>query len=80
MIFGRALLMCVLSALAVLVSTPVHAQVVGATLAGTVTDESGAGVPNANVSIRNTATGVIRDVTTDSDGFLQFPELITRNL
>src|ERR1700730_13683796 len=68
MVIGRGLLVSVLVP-AVLVSPPVHAQVAGATLAGTVTDASGAVVPNANVSIKNTATGVARDISTDSAGF-----------
>ena len=76
MSFGRGLLVCVLLALAVLVSTPVHAQVTGATLAGTVTDESSAAITNANVSITNTATGVGREVTTDSAGFYSAPNLL----
>src|SRR6202048_3170994 len=76
MSFGRGLLVCVLLALAVLVSTPVHAHVTGATLAGTVTDESSAAVADANVSITNTATGVIREVTTDSAGFYSAPNLL----
>jgi Carboxypeptidase regulatory-like domain/TonB-dependent Receptor Plug Domain/TonB dependent receptor len=77
MVIGRGLLVCVLLALtAVLVSTPVHAQVSGATLAGTVTDTSGAAVPNAKVSIKNAATGVVRDVTTDSAGFYSAPNLL----
>ena len=59
-----------------LVSGPIYAQVAGATLNGTVADASGAGVPNANVSIKNTATGVVRDVTTDSDGFYSAPNLL----
>jgi hypothetical protein len=76
MSFGRGLLVCVLLALAVLVSAPVHAQVTGATLAGTVTDESSAAITNANVSITNKATGVIREVTTDSAGFYSAPNLL----
>ena len=59
-----------------LVSGPTYAQVAGATLNGTVADASGAGVPNANVSIKNTATGVARDVSTDSDGFYSAPNLL----
>jgi len=41
-----------------LFSGPAYAQVAGATLNGTIADLSGPGVPNANVSIKNTATGV----------------------
>ena len=52
-----------------------YAQVVGATLSGTVTDASGASVPNAQVSIRNTATGVTRGVTADAVGFYAAPNL-----
>src|SRR6202165_2279512 len=55
---------------------PIYAQVAGATLNGTVADASGAGVPNANVLIKNTATGVVRDVATDSDGFYSAPNLL----
>jgi outer membrane receptor protein involved in Fe transport len=69
-------LVCLVLALNGLVSGPVYAQVAGATLNGTVADASGAGVPNANVSIRNTATGVVRDVATDSDGFYSAPNLL----
>jgi len=45
-----------------------RAQVTGATLNGTVTDASGAVVAGAQVSLRNLATGVIREATTDSSG------------
>src|SRR3984893_1495324 len=76
MSFGRRLLVCLLLACALLASTAVHAQVAGATLAGTVTDDSGAAVANANVSITNTATGIIREVTTDSAGFYSAPNLL----
>src|ERR1700730_15344350 len=65
--------------LTVLVSTPVYAQVAGANLTGTVTDSSGAGVPHANVSIKNTATGVASDITTHSDGFYSAPNLLPGN-
>ncbi len=51
------------------------AQVVGATLSGTVTDQSGGVVPNASVSIRSSATGITRDVTTNADGIYSAPNL-----
>jgi hypothetical protein len=58
-----------------LFSVPTHAQVAGATLSGTATDPSGSGVPNATVTIKNTATGIVREVTTDSVGFYSVPNL-----
>jgi hypothetical protein len=56
-------------------SIPVRAQVTGATLNGTVTDASGAVISNAQVDIRNTATGITKDVTTDAAGFYTAPNL-----
>ena len=61
--------------LSMLVSVPTRAQVAGATLSGTVADASSSGVPNATVSIKNTATGIIRELTTDADGFYSAPNL-----
>ena len=48
--------------------TPVQAQVLYGTVVGDVTDQSGAVVPNAAVTITNTATGVTRDSKTDDGG------------
>jgi Carboxypeptidase regulatory-like domain/TonB dependent receptor-like, beta-barrel len=61
--------------LGLLISIPAYPQVAGATLSGTVTDPSGAGIPNAHLSIKNTATAVTRDITTDSAGFYTVPNL-----
>jgi hypothetical protein len=47
----------------------IYPQVVGATLSGTVTDQSGAVIPNTQISIKNIATGLTRAVTTDPAGF-----------
>src|SRR3984893_3294603 len=59
-----------------LILVPVHAQVVGATLSGTVTDQSGAVLPNAQISISNVATGFRRALTTDAAGFYSTPNLL----
>src|SRR6266566_2040296 len=53
-----------------------YAQVTGATLSGTITDPSGGVIPNAMVSVRNTATGVTREVTADTAGFYSLPNLL----
>ena len=59
-----------------LVPVPGAAQVAGATLSGTVTDASGAVIPNATLSIRNTATGVEMAVSTNADGLFTAPNLL----
>jgi hypothetical protein len=57
----------------------VYAQVSGATISGTVTDPSGSAVPNATVAVRNTSTGIVREVTTDAAGFYSVPNLTPAN-
>src|SRR5882757_2608914 len=52
-----------------------YSQVTGATLSGTVTDATGAIISGAEVSIRNIATGISKDVTVDSSGFYTAPNL-----
>lgn len=47
----------------------------GATLNGTVTDQSGAAVPNAKVSIANPQTGISRTTQTSDVGLYSFPRL-----
>src|ERR1700730_12800473 len=58
------------------VSVPVHAQVTGATLSGTVTDTSGAVIAGAQVATRNLATSLSREATTDSGGSYSLPNLV----
>ena len=52
------------------------AQIVGATVSGTVTDPSGAVVPNAKITIRNLATGVVAEAATNASGLYSEPNLL----
>jgi hypothetical protein len=50
--------------------------VAGATLSGTIRDQSGSTVAGAQVSIKNVATGISSSVTSNSDGFYSAPNLL----
>src|SRR5215469_14260889 len=65
-----------LFSVSILLSCPIYGQVVGATLSGTVKDPSGAVVPQAQISIKNVATGILNAATTNSDGFYAMPNLL----
>jgi len=58
--------------LCLLFSLPTRAQVVGATVSGTITDVKGDPVPNAKVSAKGTATGVVTSTTTNQYGAFSF--------
>ena len=64
-----------LSALLSFASIQVFGQGQAGTLLGTVTDSSGAVLPNVNVTIINTATGVTRTSVTNEAGAYTFPGL-----
>ena len=53
------------------------AQLVYASVHGTVTDTTGAVVPNAPVTILNTSTGITTTSHTDKSGYYIFPQLQT---
>src|SRR3981081_1643878 len=53
----------------------VSAQVAGGTLKGSVTDASGAALSNAKITIKNVATGVVRETTSNSEGVYSAPNL-----
>jgi outer membrane receptor protein involved in Fe transport len=49
-----------------------HAQLTTADIVGTITDSTGAVVPNAKVEVKNLATSVARSATTDDSGNYNF--------
>jgi len=51
------------------------AQVLYGSIAGTVTDQARAVVPKATVTVRNTATGLLRDVNADEAGYYSITNL-----
>ena len=55
---------------------PVGAQAPTGTISGTVTDSSGAIVPNVSVAITNRSTGTVRTGVTNSDGLYSVPALL----
>jgi hypothetical protein len=64
------------SFLFVIAEKPVYAQLGSGSISGVVQDSSGAVVPGASVSIKNVATGTVRQVTSNSDGLYAAPNLI----
>ena len=56
-------------------SIPTRAQVAGGTILGTVSDPSGAVITNAEITIKDRATGVVHSVTSNSAGFYTVPNL-----
>ena len=72
-------LMSVVSTIVFLLAPNARAQTSGATLSGTVTDQSGGVVPQATISIKNIATGIQRANTTNSAGFYVSPNLLPGN-
>lgn len=62
-------------ALPLLLCAGLYAQEFRATLTGTVTDPSGAAVPNANVKATNTATNTVKETKSTSDGLYTIPLL-----
>jgi outer membrane receptor protein involved in Fe transport len=63
-------------AISILGTSHASAQVVGATLSGTVKDPSGGIIPGAQVAITNVGTGVTRTVTSDNAGFYNATNLL----
>jgi len=71
-----SILMPMFFAIGTFFASHAYAQISGATLSGTVTDASGAVVPQAAVSIKNVATGIERGNTSNAAGFYSVPNLL----
>jgi hypothetical protein len=52
-----------------------EAQDTTGTIVGNVTDPTGASIPGADVTVKNTATGIVRNVKTSSSGAFTVPNL-----
>ena len=61
--------------LCLVAAMPLLAQTSFTSLRGTVTDATGALIPNAQVSLRNVATNAEIAGKTDNGGLFQFPQL-----
>ena len=72
----RRLLLALSVAMLFAIGASLQAQVDTGWIAGTVTDASGAVVPNASVTAKSVATGAERTVQTNSSGQYTIPALI----
>ena len=70
---GRVIAAAVMAAT---LAAPAFAQVSTFDLSGTVLDSSGAVLPGATVSLRNTKTGLVRSEVTDGEGRYRFCALV----
>ncbi len=66
---------CALCALILILQASANAQAVNGTVVGTVTDSTGAVMPDAHVTITEVNTNVSRSATTDANGYYSFPNL-----
>ncbi len=70
----RAFLLLV-GSVSILATPSALAQTSTAIIRGRITDEQGAPVPDARISVRNPATGAERTISSQPDGFYALPGL-----
>ena len=59
-------------------ASPQHlaAQVAGGTVSGVISDPSGAAIPEADITVKNLATGITRTAKTNAGGLYSVPNLV----
>ena len=75
-IFRTALVLALFACANLLLISPARGQSVYGSIFGTVTDKSGAAVPNATVTVTDEAKGTIVTVTSNASGDYSVPHLI----
>jgi hypothetical protein len=73
-VFSKTLVVC--GALLLVLSSTLLGQVATGTITGTVTDSSGAVIPNATLTITNPETAATRTVTANDQGLYSVPALV----
>jgi outer membrane receptor protein involved in Fe transport len=71
----RLIAFAVLVVCGLLLPIPTHAQSIHGGIVGQVTDESGASVPGAAVTVKNVNTGATREAVTNEEGLYRFSSL-----
>jgi hypothetical protein len=69
-------LLGLLIAIVAFTQLPAYAQFASGSIGATVTDSTGAVIPAAKVVLKNEATGALRDTTTNSTGYFDFPSIL----
>src|SRR5580704_6715484 len=70
------LLLGLLTAILAFSQLPAFAQFASGSIGATVADSTGAVIPAAKVVLKNEATGVVRDSTTNNAGYVDFPSIL----
>lgn len=68
------LVLCVVTGLGIGAHS-LKAQATGGSLTGTIRGQAGAPLPGISVSVKDAASGAVRSVTSDQNGFYSFPDL-----
>src|ERR1051326_3937916 len=72
---GQGVLLCLRVGVFVVFALPTFAQVVTGSLVGTIRDASGAVIPNADITVTNTKTGVALNLKSNQAGDYVAPYL-----